>query len=311
MDNKLISVTNLNRKDVDKIMSKAKYIKDNILEYPKLEQLKGKILGCIFYEPSTRTSASFQAAMYKLGGNVIMLNSNNSSNQKGEDLEDTIITMETYCDALVLRHPMKNSSQIAADICQKPLFNAGDGNGEHPTQALLDLFTIKNEMGYIGFNTEEQRNMNIVFCGDLKNSRTIHSLIKLLCLYDKINLIYVSPKGLEVPSDIIKYVNNYKKKNINQSTNNLQDSIKLADVLYVTRIQKERFNNVESYNQVKDSYCINKKLINDALSKMIIMHPLPRNNEISKDVDHDPRAAYFRQMTNGLYVRMALLLEYI
>jgi aspartate carbamoyltransferase len=317
MDNKLISVSNLNRKNVDKIISKANYIKQNINEYPKKDLLKGKILGCVFYEPSTRTSASFQAAMYKLGGNVIMLNSSNSSNQKGEDLEDTIITMETYCDALVLRHPMKNSSLIASKICQKALFNAGDGNGEHPTQALLDLFTIQDEMGYIGYNVEQKRNMNIVFCGDLKNSRTVHSLIKLLCLYDKINLIYVSPEGLELPNEIIKYVTEYNsskynnKTKLNQIISNLKDAIKTADVLYVTRVQKERFDSVDSYNQVKDSYVINNKLMKQALKKMIIMHPLPRNNEITKEVDNDPRAAYFRQMKNGLYTRMALLLEYI
>jgi aspartate carbamoyltransferase len=246
-----------------------------------------------------------------------MLNSSNSSNQKGEDLEDTIITMETYCDALVLRHPMKNSSLIASKICQKALFNAGDGNGEHPTQALLDLFTIQDEMGYIGYNVEQKRNMNIVFCGDLKNSRTVHSLIKLLCLYDKINLIYVSPEGLELPNEIIKYVTEYNsskdnnKTKLNQIISNLKDAIKTADVLYVTRVQKERFDSVDSYNQVKDSYVINNKLMKQALKKMIIMHPLPRNNEITKEVDNDPRAAYFRQMKNGLYTRMALLLEYI
>ena len=295
---KLVSTENIDKENLKELLELSLNIKNNINDYIKSEPLKGKILATIFYEPSTRTSSSFQAAMYKLGGKVINLDIQSSSVKKGETLEDTLKTMATYCDAIALRYNNILPKNFEIDV---PFINAGDGSGEHPTQALLDIFTIYNEFGYIGFNKKHNRNMNITFLGDLKYSRTIHSLIKLLCLYQNITFTYASVDGLEMPIDIIEYVN---KRNIHQICSNLEDCIQDADVLYCTRIQKERFEN--SDKELKN-YLVNQELLNKALPDMIVMHPLPRCEEISRDIDNDFRACYFRQMENGLYARMALL----
>jgi len=246
-------------------------------------------------------SCSFQAAMLRLGGSVICVNEKDSSAQKGESIEDTIQTMSCYCDAIVIRHPMKGSSTLAASVATKPVINAGDGVGEHPTQALLDLFTIYTELGAI----TESSSLTVAMVGDLKHGRTVHSLVRLLALYPKqISIVYVSPDSLSLPNEIFEEI---KTKGVPQRTASLQEAIKVADVLYVTRIQKERFSTIEEYESVSGSYVVDANLMKSAKESMIVMHPLPRVNEISRDVDKDPRAAYFRQMENGMYMRMAIL----
>jgi aspartate carbamoyltransferase len=262
----------------------------------------GKILGLLFYEPSTRTSCSFQAAMIKLGGSCIVVNDSYSSAKKGESLEDTIRTMECYCDALVLRHPLKGSSQLAANYTKKPIINAGDGDGEHPTQALLDVYTIYKELSRLG-------NMTVTFMGDLKHSRTIHSLVRLLSLYKNTRFIYVSPAELEIPEDLRIEISALGVEQL--VIQNLEEAIQQTDILYVTRIQKERMTQ-EQYNDFINTrplnqYVVTPDIMKLAKEKMAIMHPLPRNEEIHPDVDNDQRAAYFRQMENGLEMRVAIL----
>ncbi|HRQ33704.1 MAG TPA: aspartate carbamoyltransferase, partial [Anaerolineales bacterium] len=260
--------------------------------------LKGKILTNLFYEPSTRTSSSFTAAMERLGGSVIPINEvKYSSVTKGETLTDTVRTLECYTDAIVLRHPETGSAEIAAKAMKKPLINAGDGAGEHPTQALLDMFTIKAELK--GFD-----DLTVTMLGDLKYGRTVHSLARLLSLFN-VKLNYVSPDILKMPKEVMDEVS---EKGISQNEFlSLEDVLPETDVLYVTRVQKERFENADDYEKVKDVYIINLDIMKTAKQKMIVMHPLPRVTEISMDFDDDPRAAYFRQMEYGLYVRMALL----
>lgn len=239
--------------------------------------------------------------MLRLGGSVICVNEKDSSAQKGESIEDTIQTMSCYCDAIVIRHPMKGSSSLAASVATKPVINAGDGVGEHPTQALLDLFTIYSELGSLTATSS----LTVAMVGDLKHGRTVHSLVRLLALYpQQINIVYVSPSSLGLPDEIYQEM---KLKGVSQSVASLDEAIKNADVLYVTRIQKERFATKEEYDQVAGSYVVDANLMKHAKERMIVMHPLPRVNEISRDVDKDPRAAYFRQMENGMYMRMAIL----
>jgi aspartate carbamoyltransferase len=260
--------------------------------------LKGKILASVFYEPSTRTSSSFTSAMERLGGSVIPINEvRYSSVSKGESLPDTVRTLEAYADVIVLRHPEVGSAALAAQYARKPVINAGDGVGEHPTQALLDLFTIKEELNQID-------GLTITMLGDLKYGRTVHSLARLLSMY-KIKINYVSPDILRMPDEIVNELN---EKGIPQAAyTRLEEVLPTTDVLYVTRVQKERFTDPETYEAVKNVYVLTADLMKIAKEQMIVMHPLPRVGEISMDVDDDPRAAYFRQMEYGLYVRMALL----
>ena len=262
--------------------------------------LKGKILATVFYEPSTRTRFSFEAAMMKLGGNVITTEaaSHFSSVTKGESLTDTIRIVSGYADAIVLRHFEEGSAQKAAEISPVPLINAGDGQGEHPTQALLDVYTIKKELGRLN-------NFTIAMVGDLKYGRTIHSLIYLLSKQENVKIYLVSPKPLKLPK---KYKDYLKKEKITFSeTTDMTDTFKNIDILYMTRVQKERFSSEEEYNKVKSFYILDKNILNLMKKDTKIMHPLPRVTEISPEIDNDPRAAYFRQAKNGLYVRMALL----
>jgi aspartate carbamoyltransferase len=260
--------------------------------------LKGKILANLFYEPSTRTSSSFTAAMERLGGSVIPINEvKYSSVSKGESLPDTVRTLECYADVIVIRHPEVGSAAIAAKAAHKPVINAGDGIGEHPTQALLDAFTIKEELGHID-------GLTVTLLGDLKHGRTVHSLARLLSLY-KVRLNYVAPDILRLPAELIDEL---KAKKIEQAEYTaLDQALPKTDVLYVTRVQKERFTDEAVYESVKGAYVIDPKVMKAAKERMIVMHPLPRVGEISPDFDDDPRAAYFRQMEYGLYVRMALL----
>jgi len=307
----LLSVLNITKPKILDYISKAEAMK-SIYETNPISlktQLEGKILVSVFYEPSTRTSCSFQSAMLKLGGNVISITDKYSSVEKGESLEDTIKTLNSYGNAIVIRHPLKGSSAQAANVSNIPVINAGDGNGEHPTQALLDIFTIKTELEKINITLDDDKRekIRITFAGDLKNSRTIHSLIHVLTLFPKITFIYVSPNGLEMPEEI---KNRIKVFEIEQLENkSLQEALQTSDVVYMTRIQKERFSNEEEYKNIMktNNYIIDENMMKYAKEKMILMHPLPRLNEINVDVDKDPRAVYFKQVENGVYMRMAIL----
>lgn len=270
----------------------------------------------MFYEPSTRTNCSFQAAAIKLGCKVITLTDKTSSSEKGESLEDTIQTLQYYGDAIVLRHPLRGSVERAAKVSGVPIINGGDGNGEHPTQALLDLFTIYTELQKRGIelDTDEREPLTITFVGDLKNSRTVHSLIRLLIHFPKVAFRFVSPEQLELPVEIYAMImmsNNYDGRACRMETfSNLRNAIKETDVLYMTRIQKERFENAEEYREVMENsacYRLSTELMNMANDNMIVMHPLPRLDEIPTEIDSDKRAVYFKQVENGLYMRMAIL----
>ncbi len=294
----ILSVKQFSRPDLGYIFAVAREMREMVLRVGTFDLLKGKILASIFYEPSTRTSSSFTSAMERLGGSVIPINEvRYSSVSKGESLPDTIRTLECYADVIVLRHPEVGASALAAQYAQKPVINAGDGVGEHPTQALLDLFTVISELG-------EVDGLTITMLGDLKYGRTVHSLARLLSLYN-VRLNYVSPEILRMPPEIIAEMN---LKGIPQvETDNLDVVLAETDVLYVTRVQKERFEDQAEYESVKGAFVINAETMQRAKQHMIVMHPLPRVGEISMEVDDDPRAAYFRQMEYGLYVRMALL----
>ena len=294
----ILSVAQFDRNDLETLFEVGHEMAGMVERIGTFDLLKGKVLTNLFYEPSTRTSSSFVAAIERLGGSVVQINNvTYSSVSKGETLEDTVRTMESYTDAIVLRHPEMGSAARAAAAAEKPGIHAGDGPGEHPTQALLDAYTIREEMGGID-------GLTITMLGDLKYGRTVHSLAKLLTLYDvKIN--YVSPDILQMPELLVKDVD---AAGIEQyATTDLEEVLADTDVLYVTRIQKERFENPSEYDQVKDSYVITAETMASAKERMIVMHPLPRVGEIATEVDRDPRAAYFRQMEYGMYVRMALL----
>jgi aspartate carbamoyltransferase catalytic subunit len=295
----ILSVSQFNRDNMTSIFRKSHEMRELIERQGSSDLLLGKILTCLFYEPSTRTSASFIAAMERLGGSVIPITQGVqfSSVSKGETLADTIRTLEQYSDVIVLRHPDIGSAKVAADYSNVPVINAGDGAGEHPTQALLDLFTIQEELGAID-------GLKIAMVGDLRYGRTVHSLTKLLTQYD-VSLRFVSPEILRLPLVIM---NEVKDAGLNvRETHDVADVIENADVLYVTRVQKERFTDMAQYEEVKGHYEITTELMERAKAKMVVMHPLPRVGEIHYNVDSDPRAAYFRQVKNGMYVRMALL----
>jgi len=277
--------------------------------------LKGKILASVFYEPSTRTNCSFQAAMLRQGGSVITVNESSSSVAKGETLSDTVRSMECYCDVIVLRHPRSGAAAEAAAAMQKPLFNAGDGVGEHPSQALLDLFTIVDELsGAAGSSTvvsEESlakalKGKVVTMVGDLKNGRTVHSLSKLLGRFD-VSLRFVSPATLCMPAEVKSEA--ASRGNCSHTEHDMLTSsiLEETDILYVTRVQKERFESEEAYNAVKDAFIVTPDTLAKMKTSARVLHPLPRVNELDHACDADPRAAYFRQMTNGMYVRMALL----
>ncbi len=296
----ILSVKQFSREDLDYIFGVAHEMRGMVERVGTFDLLKGKILTNLFYEPSTRTSSSFTAAMERLGGSVIPINEvKYSSVSKGESLADTVRTLECYADVIVLRHPETGSAAIAAKAARKPIINAGDGVGEHPTQALLDLFTIFEELGVGQIDGK-----TITMLGDLKYGRTVHSLARLASLFN-VKLNYVSPEILRMPQNVMDEV---KEKGIPQAEyGTLEKVLPETDVLYVTRVQKERFEDAEEYEKVKGAYVIDPEVMKPAKKEMIVMHPLPRVGEISPDFDDDPRAAYFRQMEYGLYVRMALL----
>jgi aspartate carbamoyltransferase len=294
----VISVAQFGRDDLEYIFGVAEAMRTMVAHIGTFDLLKGKILANLFYEPSTRTSSSFVAAMERLGGSVIPINEvKYSSVSKGESLPDTIRTLECYADVIVLRHPETGSAAIAAQAARKPIINAGDGIGEHPTQALLDLFTIREELGTID-------GLTVTMLGDLRFGRTVHSLARLLSLYD-VRLNYVSPDILRMPAALVAEL---EARGVRQTQHDtLEEVMAETDVLYVTRVQKERFEDLDEYESVKSAYVITPETMQGFRSRMALMHPLPRVGEIAPEVDDDPRAAYFRQMEFGLYVRMALL----
>jgi aspartate carbamoyltransferase len=296
----IISVKQFQRGDLEYIFGVSHEMRGMVERVGTFDLLKGKILANLFYEPSTRTSSPFTAAMERLGGSVIPINEViYSSVSKGESLPDTVRTLECYADVIVLRHPETGSAAIAAKAARKPVINAGDGIGEHPTQALLDTFTIFEELG-----AGQIDGMTVTMLGDLKYGRTVHSLARLLSLF-KVRINYVSPEILRMPKEVM---NEVSEKSIPQAEfDSLQNVLPETDVLYVTRVQKERFEDPAEYEKVKGAYVIDPEIMRAAKQEMIVMHPLPRVGEISADFDDDPRAAYFRQMEYGLYVRMALL----
>lgn len=295
----ILSVSMFTEKDqLRDIFDLAKKFKASIQKKSLLDEvLRGKVMASCFYEVSTRTCCSFAAAMQRLGGRVIYMDETSSSVKKGESLEDSIAVMSGYADVVVLRHPEVGAMARAADVSQKPIINAGDGIGEHPTQALLDVFTIREEFGTV-------KGLTITMVGDLKHGRTVHSLARLLTLYD-VTINYVSPASLAMPEKVIKYV---ASKGISQHFyTSIEEVLPETDVLYMTRIQKERFASEEEYKSTCGLYVVTPKLMTRAKTKMIVMHPLPRVNEIDKAFDNDKRAAYFRQAEYGMYVRMSIL----
>ncbi len=296
----ILSVDQFDRDTLSYIFTRSREMQELVERVGGCDLLKGYVLACLFYEPSTRTSASFIAAMERLGGGIIPITQGVqfSSVSKGESLPDTIRTLEQYSDVIVLRHPEIGSAKLAADYASVPVINAGDGAGEHPTQALLDLFTIRQELGRID-------GLKVAMVGDLRYGRTVHSLTRLLMQYDDISLRFVSPDILRLPMALMNELIDRGVKV--RETHDVADVIENADVLYVTRIQKERFSDPKQYEEVKDCYEITTELMTRAKKNMVVMHPLPRVGEIHYRVDDDPRAAYFRQVRNGMYVRMALL----
>ncbi|KAG6819808.1 hypothetical protein H0H93_008458 [Arthromyces matolae] len=294
----ILSVKQFTQKDLYDLFSLAHEMRLQVERNGTLDVLKGKVLCTLFYEPSTRTSASFDAAMKRCGGTVVQVNADTSSVLKGETIPDTIRTLSCYTDAIVMRHPDVGSTQLAAKFSPVPIINAGDGIGEHPTQALLDIYTIRSELGTVNGRT-------ITLLGDLKNGRTVHSLVTLLSLYS-VRLNFVSPAALAMPSNVVTAA---RKAGIPVTIcESLEEVLAETDVLYVTRVQKERFTNEAEWLQVKDAYRVDHAVLSRAKEDMIVMHPLPRVNEIDPEVDFDSRrAVYFRQMRYGLFIRMALL----
>jgi len=277
---------------------------DKIIEEPGRysKTCEGKLLATLFYEPSTRTRFSFEAAMLRLGGQVIGFSEPNSSSvAKGESISDTIRTVACYADIAVIRHPKEGAPKVAAACTDIPVINAGDGGHQHPTQTLTDLLTIRREKGRIG-------NLTIGLCGDLKFGRTVHSLIKALSRYDNISFILISPEELKVPEYVRKEVL-MKNRLPFEEVENMQEALPKLDVLYMTRVQRERFFNEEDYIRLKDRYILDAAKMKLAKEDMMVLHPLPRVNEISVEVDSDPRAMYFKQAKYGMYVRMALIMS--
>jgi len=286
------------KEDVDLIMETASGFEKALNKGKVLNALRGKILSTLFYEPSTRTRLSFEAAMHRLGGQVISVaEAKSSSAAKGESLHDTIKTVEGYADVIVLRHPQIGAATEAAAATNKPVLNAGDGAGQHPTQSLLDLYTILKEKGKV-------YGLTVALAGDLKNGRTVHSLASLLSLYD-VRFIFASPKALRMPEAIVTQL---KGKGVSiTETEDLRKALATSDVLYMTRIQRERFKDSDEYDRLKGAYILTRDMIANAKENITIMHPLPRVNEIATDVDTYKGAAYFRQAANGIPIRMALL----
>jgi len=293
----LIEPDDFSLEETDSLFALAERIEAN-QQYLR-ESCRGKLLATLFFEPSTRTRLSFEAAMLRLGGSCIgFAEPGSSSTVKGESLADTIRMAASYADAIVMRSPKEGAALLASRYSQVPVINAGDGGHYHPTQTLTDLLTIRRLRGGI-------RNLTVGFCGDLKFGRTVHSLAKALARYEKISMVFISPEELIVPEYITRHLN---RRNIEfMETRDFEEAMPRLDVLYMTRVQKERFFNEEDYIRLKDMYVLNSEKMALGKENLVILHPLPRVNEIAVEVDDDPRAAYFKQAKYGMYVRMALL----
>lgn len=296
----LIEPMDLSLEELDEILNLADKIIENPMNYADV--CKGKVLATMFYEPSTRTRLSFEAAMLRLGGSVMGFSSAESSSAaKGESVADTIRTVACYADIAAIRHPKEGAPMVASLNTHIPVINAGDGGHQHPTQTLTDLLTIRSLKGSLN-------NFTIGICGDLKFGRTVHSLIKALSRYENIKFVLVSPEELRIPDYIREEI--LIKNNIEfEEVERLEDIIGKLDILYMTRVQKERFFNEADYIRLKDSYILNKEKLESAKSDLIVLHPLPRVNEISVEIDNDPRACYFKQAKYGMFVRMALIMK--
>ena len=298
--NNLLSITDLSTQEIDSLIEKAQDIIANPDAYH--EKCKYKKLATLFFEPSTRTRLSFEAAMIDLGGRVMGFSeAQASSAAKGESVADTVRTVGCYVDIIAMRHPKEGAPLVASMHAGVPVINAGDGGHNHPTQTLTDLLTIKTEKGRLN-------NMTIGLCGDLKFGRTVHSLIEAMSRYDGIKFVLISPDELKLPN-YVKQETLDKKDIEYEETTNLVEAMPKLDILYMTRVQRERFFNEEDYIRLKDSYILTPEKLVTAKPDMTIMHPLPRVNEISVAVDDDPRAAYFRQVKNGKFIRMALIMK--
>lgn len=295
----LLDTTDLTLEEIDDMIALATDIIENKQKYAHV--CDGKKLATLFFEPSTRTRLSFEAAMYELGGNVLGFSSADSTSvSKGETVEDTVRIVSNYADIIAMRHPLEGAPRVATKRTLIPIINAGDGGHAHPTQTLADLLTIYREKGKIG-------DITIGLCGDLKFGRTVHSLIKAMCRYKNVKFVLIAPKELQVPDYIISDVLIPSGAEYVQ-VESLEDVMPTLDVLYMTRIQRERFFSEEEYLKHKDAYILDLKKLDNAKKDLTIMHPLPRVNEISTDVDDDPRAKYFEQALNGKYIRMALIM---
>ena len=296
----LLDTTDLSLEEIDDMIELANDIIANKKKYAHI--CDGKKLATLFYEPSTRTRLSFEAAMYELGGNVLGFSEASSSSvSKGETVEDTIRIVSNYADIIAMRHPLEGAPRLATTKSLVPIINAGDGGHAHPTQTLADLLTIYREKGRLS-------DITVGLCGDLKFGRTVHSLIKAMCRYKNVRFILIAPNELQVPDYIINDVlipSGAEYKQVQK----LEEVMRELDVLYMTRIQRERFFSEEDYQKHKDAFILNRAKLDDAKQSLTVMHPLPRVNEISTDVDDDPRAKYFEQALNGKYIRMALIIN--
>ncbi len=295
----LIDPMDLTVEEIDRLIELGGKILQNKEKYQ--EVCKHKSLATLFFEPSTRTRLSFEAAMLELGGNVLGFSSANSSSaQKGESVSDTVRTVSSYCDIIAMRHPKEGAPLVASRKIDVPLINAGDGGHYHPTQTLTDLMTIYQEKGHFD-------NLTVGMCGDLKFGRTVHSLIKAMSRYENVRFVMISPEELRLPDYIVKDV--FEKKNIPYTeVSTMEEVMPELDILYMTRVQRERFFNEQDYIRLKDSFILDPEKLINAKEDLCIMHPLPRVNEISTKVDDDPRACYFKQVRYGKFIRMALIM---
>lgn len=296
----IVSIRDLSKGQIEEILDRSKEMVPYARGEKRIKALDGRVLANLFFEPSTRTRLSFESAANRLGARVIEVShASTTSMMKGETLADTIRMVESYSDLIVLRHPHEGAARLAAHFSSKPVVNAGDGAGQHPTQTLLDLFTIREEKGAI-------EDMNVVIVGDLKYGRTVHSLAEALALFGA-ELTFVAPKTLQMPKETVEQVKRSGKRP--RITTDIEEVISEADVLYVTRIQKERFPDATEYEKVAGIYRVDRSMLREAKKDLIVMHPLPRVDEIAPEVDYTDHARYFQQAFNGVPVRMALLME--
>ena len=295
----VIDIVDLSPAEIDGLIATAEDIIQNPAKYS--EKCRGKKLATLFFEPSTRTRLSFEAAMYELGGNVLgFASADSSSATKGETVPDTVRVVGCYADIIAMRHPKEGAPLAASMYAPVPIINAGDGGHSHPTQTLADLLTIKREKGRLS-------DLTVGFCGDLKFGRTVHSLVKALLRYEGIKLVFISPEELRIPDYIRDELESAGAEFV--ETDSLEQAMPGLDILYMTRVQKERFFNEADYIRLKDSYILSADKMTYAKSDMCVLHPLPRVNEIATEIDDDPRACYFKQVKNGKYMRMALILK--